>query len=76
MKLQRLAKDGASEQGGCPALYLAEDGTHFVAQVRVLDADTADELQEVLPGETAGFIPIETVLRAVDRYRTEHGQEG
>jgi len=73
MKLRRLARDMGSEQGGCPAVYAAVDGQHFVVQGKVLDAHTTSQLQQVLPDETAGLIPVETVLRAVDKYRAEQG---
>ena len=67
MKLTKLAKDAGSGYGGCPTVYLGEDGD-FVVQGHVLDPATYSELENVLPGETAVRISPQVVLEAVKRY--------
>ncbi|WP_207957341.1 hypothetical protein [Streptomyces sp. YIM 98790] len=62
-----IYKDNASGGEGCPSVYLAENG-EFVVQGRLVDDDTAAELQNLLPGETAVRISTEVILGAVERY--------
>jgi hypothetical protein len=72
MKLRRLAKDPNSNQGACPAVYVAEDDpTVMVVQGKFLDAETTAELDEVLDDETAVHIPTETLVLAVEKYLAE-----
>jgi len=73
MKLRKLAKDGGSNQGACPAVYVAEDDpTVMVVQGKHLDDETAAGLDDVLSDETAVRIPAETVLRAASAYLAEN----
>src|SRR3954453_4562103 len=73
MKLRKLAKDPNSNQGACPAVYIAEDDpTVMVVQGKLLDADTTAELDDVLDDETAVRIPTETLMLAVEKYLAEH----
>lgn len=72
MKLRKLAKDPSSNQGACPAVYVAEDDPAvMVVQGKLLDADTTAELHDVLDDETAVRIPAETVVRAAEKYLAE-----
>jgi hypothetical protein len=72
MKLRKLAKDPDSNQGACPAVYVAEDDQAvMVVQGKLLDAETTAELDDVLMDETAVRIPAETMVRAVEQYLAE-----
>jgi hypothetical protein len=72
MKLRKLAKDPNSNQGACPAIYVAEDDPAvMVVQGKLLDAETTAELDDVLADETAVRIPAETMVRAVETYLAE-----
>jgi hypothetical protein len=72
MKLRKLAKDPDSNQGACPAVYVAEDDPAvMVVQGKSLDAETTAELDDVLGDETAVRIPAETLVRAVENYLAE-----
>jgi hypothetical protein len=66
MRLERLAKDTDSGNFGCPSVYLAEDGS-VVVQGDLVDADTYDSLENVLPGEAAVRIKPEVLTEAVAR---------
>jgi hypothetical protein len=69
MKLRKLAKDPNSNQGACPAVYVAEDDPAvMVVQGKHLDTETTAELDDVLADETAVRIPTETLVRAVENY--------
>jgi hypothetical protein len=69
MKLRKLAKDPNSNQGACPAVYVAEDDPAvMVVQGKYLDTETTAELDDVLADETAVRIPAETLVRAVENY--------
>jgi hypothetical protein len=75
MQLKRLAKDGNSLNGDCPAVYMAEDDPAvMVVQGKFLDADTERNLMERAGDETAVRIPAETMVRAVEAYLAEHGR--
>jgi hypothetical protein len=75
MKLRKLAKDPNSNQGACPAIYVAQDDPAVVVvQGKVLDGDTTAELDDVLADETAVRIPAETMVRAVENYLAEQRQ--
>lgn len=67
MKLEKLAKSGASGDNGCPTVYLAEDG-RLVIQGDLVDSATNSELENVLPGEGAVTISADVVVDAVARY--------
>jgi hypothetical protein len=76
MRLRKLAKDPGSGTGDCPAVYIAaDDPTVMVVQGKYLDAETAAQLHDPLSDETAVRISTETVLRAVETYLAERGQE-
>lgn len=76
MKLRKLAKDSGSNQGACPAVYVAEDDPALmVVQGKTLDAETTAELDDALADETAVRIPTETVLRAAEKYLAEQSQK-
>lgn len=75
MRLRKLAKDGDSKTGSCPAVYVAEDNpAQMVVQGKFLDADTTSQLHDPASDETAVRIPAETMVRAVERYLAEHGR--
>lgn len=63
MNLVLLAKDGGSGLNGCPSVYLADDGS-LIVQDDLLDAATAANLQNVLPGEGAVRIKTDVVAEA------------
>lgn len=67
MKLTMLYKDPSSGTGGCPSVYLAEDGG-LVFQGHDLDADTEGNLLNVLPGESAVRIDLDIVRGALAAY--------
>ncbi len=64
MDLTLLAKDAQSGKNGCPSVYFAEDGS-LVIQGNLLDAATAANLLNVLPGEGAVSIKPEVVREAL-----------
>jgi hypothetical protein len=69
MKLRKLAKDPNSNQGACPAVYVAEDDSAvMVVQGKHLDPETTAELDDVLDDETAVRIPTETLVLAVEKH--------
>jgi len=77
MKLRKLAKDGNSASGDCPAIYVAEDDAAvMVAQGKILDEHTSGELADRATDETGVRVPTETVLRAAGRLLAEHGRPG
>jgi hypothetical protein len=77
MKLRKLAKDPNSNQGACPAVYVAaDDPAVMVVQGKLLDDHTSGELDDVLSDETAVRIPAETMGRAVEAYLAEQDQSG
>jgi hypothetical protein len=72
MKLRKLAKDPSSNQGACPAVYVAEDDSAvMVVQGKLLDSETTAELEDLLADETAVRIPAETLVLAVQKYVAE-----
>jgi hypothetical protein len=72
MKLRQLAKDGNSNTGKCPAVYVADDDPAvMVVQGKCLDPHTTAELNDVLADETAVRIPAETMVRAIEKYLAE-----
>lgn len=70
MQVRMLAKDQGSGNGGCPAVYLADNG-ELVLQGQAVDADTFSNLANVLPGERAVRLSPATVLAAVEAYCNE-----
>jgi hypothetical protein len=72
MKLVMLYKDPNSGTGGCPSVYLAENGD-LVVQGHVLDTDTVGHLANVLPGEAAVRISANIVRGAVAAYDAQAG---
>jgi hypothetical protein len=70
VKLVKLCKDAGSGGQGCPTVYLADSG-EFVVQGYLVDADTASELENVLPGEVAVRIASDVIMGAVSRYRAQ-----
>lgn len=60
-------QDEDSGKSGCPAVYLAEDGS-LVVQGNVLDTATHGNLENVLAGESAMRIKLEIVVEALRRY--------
>lgn len=77
MRLRRLAKDADSGRSGCPAVYVDDDNPAVMA-VQAARARRGARRQMIswLPGEVAGFIPAETVIRAARAYLTEHPEAG
>lgn len=69
MKVEMLAKDVTSGNGGCQSVYLREDG-RAVVQAPEVDADTLSHLVNVLPGERAVHIDPDVILRAADLIRS------
>jgi hypothetical protein len=68
MKLSMLYKDQGSGGGGCPSVYLAENGD-FIVQGQTLDHDTQGNLVNVLPGEGAVSISPDIILGAIKAYQ-------
>jgi len=73
MKLSMLAKDGDSQHGSCPSVYVAESG-ELVVQGQQVDGQTWAEITDPLPGEIAVRIAPEIVLDAADKYRATQEQ--
>ena len=70
MKLTMLYKDQGSGGGGCPSVYIAENGD-FVVQGHTLDSDTEGNLLNVLPGENAVSISADIILGAIESYKAQ-----
>lgn len=64
MRLAMLAKDPDSGYGGCPSVYLADDGG-LVVQGHLLDTDTLGQVQHLRPGEGAVHIEARIVTEAL-----------
>ena len=71
VRLRQLCKAAGSGATGCPTVYVDEDTGEFVVQGDLLGTDGAGALENLLPGEGAVRIDVETVLGAVDLYRHE-----
>jgi hypothetical protein len=67
MALRKLYKDPDSGNGGCPTVYVTDQG-RFVVQSDQVDGATHGELENVLSGETAVEIDAEIVIKAVEIY--------
>ncbi len=70
MKLEKLYKDLGSGGQGCPTVYLADSG-ELVVQGYMIDGATMEELENVLPGETAVRISPDVVRGAIERLNTK-----
>lgn len=68
-KLEMLAKQHDSGNGGCPAVYIRRADGKCVVQAQAVDVDTFGGLQNVLPGEQAVWIDPDVILRAADALR-------
>jgi len=68
MKLTMLAKDADSGNGGCPSVYVREDGM-AVVQAPEVDAETFSNLQNALPGEKAVYIDPDVIVRAAEKIK-------
>lgn len=73
MKLTKLHKDPGSGNGGCPTVYIDENGD-LVVQGHILDSDTYSNLENVLPGESAVRIRLDIVTGAIERYQDQQGR--
>jgi hypothetical protein len=62
--MRRLYKDEVSGGGGCPGMYVAEDGSFVVVGQQV----PTTEVSDLLPGEAAVRVPEEVPLGAVEEY--------
>jgi len=75
VKLIRLCKSAdSSAVRDCPTMYLGEDPTVMVSQGKLLDAETAGQMQYVAHDETGVAIPTETVLRAAGLFLAAQGR--
>jgi len=68
MRLEMLAKDRDSIQGGSQAMYL-DQGGWFTIQGLLVDADTLGNVENLVPGEGVVRIKPEIVIEAVRRYQ-------
>jgi hypothetical protein len=74
MALRRLCKSGTStREDDCEAIYVSRP-TKMVAQGKIIDAETASEMQNVAPDEAGVELPIETILRAAGTFLAEQGR--
>ena len=74
MRLERLAKDEGSGKSGCPTVYVDEAGA-LVVQGDLVDSETFEQLENVLPGESAVRIKPAVVAEALRRYGSRTGDE-
>lgn len=70
-ELTLLCKDAGSGNGGCPSVYLRDDGL-AVIQAPEADAGTFGALLNVLPGERAVCIDPDVIIRAADIIRSRN----
>ncbi len=68
IRLEKLARDEESRQGGSQAMYLDEEGW-FGVQGLLVDADTLANVENLVPGEGVVRIKPEIVIEAVRRYQ-------
>ena len=68
MRLEKLARDEESRQGGSQAMYLDEEGW-FDVQGLLVDADTLANVENLVPGEGVVRIKPNIVIEAVRRYQ-------
>ena len=71
-QLKLLAKDPNSGRTGCKSVYIDEDGSAVVLAPEV-DADTAAQLENRLPGEVGVRLEPEILAAAVDAWRATQG---
>lgn len=75
MKLQKLAKDATSKTGNCPAVYVdVDDPTTAVVQGQNLNRSATAQLDDRAADESGVRVPMETLVRAIQRYLAEHGE--
>lgn len=67
--LRRLAKDPDSREKYCPSVYVDDDGT-FVVQGHVLDDAAFNQLENVLPNESAVRINPSIILEAIKKHQS------
>lgn len=66
MKLETLAKDAGSGDGGCPSVHLDHMDSQLVVQGELV---SNGDLPDYLPGEAGVKISPEIVLEAMKHYR-------
>jgi hypothetical protein len=76
MNLRRLAKDASSGKHGCPAVYVDDDNPKMMGFQGKRTRRGRQQMVQFLPGETAGLVPAETVIRAARAYLAEHPEMG
>lgn len=76
MNLRRLAKDAASKNGGCMALYVDDDNPGMMVGQMRRHRRARRQVVEFRRGEVTGLIPAETVVRAARQYLAEHPEAG
>ena len=75
MKLRRLRKaEDSHPQGQCPALYLTEDPAWMVAQGKILDSATFQQMEERADDESGVLLPTETAIRSIGLLLAEAGR--
>lgn len=72
MKLTMLYKDQGSGGNGCPSVYVTDTGD-LVVQGTALEGTAFEQLENVLPGETAVRISPDVLIGAIERYRGQVG---
>lgn len=71
MDLTLIAKDDESGKNGCPSFYdVTEAPEDCIIQGHMLDADTAANLLNLLPGEGAVRIKKQVLIDALARLRS------
>lgn len=74
-KLRRLAKDANSGKNGCMAVYADDDDPAMMfVQAKRAGRRARRQMIQKLPGEVAGYVPAETVIRAARAYLAERGE--
>lgn len=68
MRLQKLCKDPESNPTGCQTVYLAENGM-LAVQGLAIDAETAKNVENLAPEESAVLIKPEIILEAARLYQ-------
>lgn len=74
--LRRLAKDAGSGKNGCMAVYVDDDNPAMMVVQAQRAPGARQQMIDVLPGEVAGRVPAETVIRAARAYLAEHPEMG
>jgi len=68
MRLERLAKDSTSGDGGCPSVHLDHDTGNLVFQGQQVPNSA---LPSYLPGEVGLELTPDIVVRAMEAYRAK-----